>query len=92
MQYLIIIRKQKDSAFGVEIPSLPGCFSAADTFEAISDNAKEAIQLHTEGTQAEGMSLPSTNDQIALLQVAVLSAIHGAKDGESVAFAIVDVP
>ncbi|MBF0154834.1 MAG: type II toxin-antitoxin system HicB family antitoxin [Magnetococcales bacterium] len=47
-------------AFGVVVPDLPGCFSAADTLDEVMTHAKEAILLHMEGMIAEGMDFPKT--------------------------------
>jgi predicted RNase H-like HicB family nuclease len=46
MQYFYaIVHKDPDSAFGVEFPDLPGCFSAADEIEDVLPNACEALEL-----------------------------------------------
>lgn len=46
MQYFYaIVHKDEDSAFGVEFPDLPGCFSAADRIEEVLPNACEALEL-----------------------------------------------
>ena len=46
MQYFYaIVHKEPDSAFGVEFPDLPGCFSAADEIEDLLPNACEALEL-----------------------------------------------
>ncbi len=46
MQYFYaIVHKDTDSAFGVEFPDLPGCFSAADEIEQVLPNACEALEL-----------------------------------------------
>ena len=46
--YIAIIHKDKDSAYGISFPDLPGCFSAADTEADIIPNALEAIELFLE--------------------------------------------
>lgn len=46
--YFALVHKDPDSAFGIEFPDLPGCFSAADDFEAILPNAIEALDLYLE--------------------------------------------
>lgn len=46
-------------AFGVEVPDLPGCFSAGDTLDEAVDQAKEAIMLHIEGLLDDGESIPA---------------------------------
>ena len=43
--FYAIVHKDEDSAFGVEFPDLPGCFSAADTVEGIVPKACEALDL-----------------------------------------------
>lgn len=43
--FYALVRKDDDSAFGVEFPDLPGCFSAADDLEDVLPNACEALEL-----------------------------------------------
>jgi predicted RNase H-like HicB family nuclease len=43
--YHALVQKDADSAFGVEFPDLPGCFSAADEIEDVIPNAVEALSL-----------------------------------------------
>lgn len=47
-----------NTAFGVVVPDLPGCFSAGETVEDAFDNASEAIDAHCEMLAKEGQSLP----------------------------------
>ena len=47
--YHALVHKDADSAFGVEFPDLPGCFSAADEIEDVIPNAVEALSLWFEG-------------------------------------------
>ena len=51
MHYVAVIDKEPDSAYGVQFPEVPGCFSAADTFEEIVPNAIEALSLYFEDTE-----------------------------------------
>jgi predicted RNase H-like HicB family nuclease len=50
MKYPIAIEPGNDTnAWGVIVPDLPGCFSAADSgIDEAIDNAKEAIELWIE--------------------------------------------
>lgn len=49
IQYPILVEQADEStAFGIIVPDLPGCFSAADKESEILDNAREAILLHLE--------------------------------------------
>ena len=46
--YIAVIDKDDNSAYGVRFPDVPGCFSAADTFDEIVPNAIEALALFFE--------------------------------------------
>lgn len=46
MRYFIgVVHKDPDSAYGIEFPDAPGCFSAADTLDDLPGNASEALAL-----------------------------------------------
>lgn len=47
IQYPILIEKGDDkTAWGIIVPDIPGCFSAADNDADILTNAREAILFH----------------------------------------------
>ena len=48
--YAAIVHKDSDSAYGIVIPDLPGCYSAGDTFDELMSNVDEAIDLYFEDT------------------------------------------
>jgi predicted RNase H-like HicB family nuclease len=60
MKYPVAIEPAgPDTAWGVVVPDLPGCFSAADdSIDAALDNTKEAIELWIEAALDEGRSIP----------------------------------
>jgi predicted RNase H-like HicB family nuclease len=60
MKYPIAIEPGNDtSAWGVVVPDLPGCFSAADNgIDEAIENAKEAISLWIEDTIAHKEAIP----------------------------------
>lgn len=59
MLYPIAIERGDDShAHGVIVPDIAGCFSAADNYQDIFDNAIEAITLHLEGLVEDGEEIP----------------------------------
>ncbi|KAI9133106.1 type II toxin-antitoxin system HicB family antitoxin [Acaryochloris sp. CCMEE 5410] len=58
MQYPVVIHKDTDSAYGVTVPDLPGCFSAGDTMDEAMSNVVEAIECHVEGLLLEGEDIP----------------------------------
>lgn len=49
--YIGVVHKEKDSAFGIHFPDVPGCFSAADDMNDLVPNAIEALSLHAEDTE-----------------------------------------
>lgn len=62
MQYPIVIHKDPESAYGVTVPDVPGCFSAGDTVVEAIANASEAIAFHLEGLLADGEDIPLPGD------------------------------
>jgi predicted RNase H-like HicB family nuclease len=46
--YIALVHKDEKSAFGVQFPDVPGCFSAADDMNDLISNATEALSLWSE--------------------------------------------
>ena len=59
MNYAIAIEHERGKAYGVEIPDLPGCFSAGETLDEALEQAREAAAFHIEGLLDEGAAVPS---------------------------------
>ncbi len=53
-----VVHKDADSAFGVHFPDLPGCFSAADSIDAVIPNATEALALWFEDNETAAEPQP----------------------------------
>lgn len=53
MQLPLAIQKDKDSAYGVTIPDVPGCYSWGDTIDEAIRNARDAVYSHFEAVAAE---------------------------------------
>ncbi|RFA24317.1 hypothetical protein CAI21_22085 [Alkalilimnicola ehrlichii] len=51
-----------ETAYGVVVPDLPGCFSAGDTFDEAILNAREAIEGHIENLAEHGEEIPKASD------------------------------
>ena len=60
MKYPIAIEMgSRKKSWGVVVPDLPGCFSAADSgIDEAIENAKEAIELWIEVVLDQGMEIP----------------------------------
>lgn len=43
--FIGIVHQDGDSAYGIQFPDVPGCFSAADSLDALAGNASEALAL-----------------------------------------------
>ncbi len=87
MHYVAVIDKEPDCAYGVQFPEVPGCFSAADTFEEIVPNAIEALSLYFEDTEpVPPRSLESVRQQVAddIANGAVLMMIPYVRDRKRV--------
>lgn len=59
MNYAIAIEQEPGKAYGVQVPDLPGFFSAGDTIDEAIINSGEAAAFHLEGLLDAGESIPS---------------------------------
>jgi predicted RNase H-like HicB family nuclease len=63
MLYPIAISKGDDEhAWSVEVPDLPGCFSADEDLDDVMVMAREAIEGHLEILVEDGAPIPSAHD------------------------------
>ncbi len=58
MRYPVVLHKDPESDYGVTVPDLPGCFSAAPTVDEALQEAAEAIECHLEGLLMDGQLIP----------------------------------
>ena len=87
MHYVAVIDKDPDSAYGIQFPEVPGCFSAADTFEEIVPNAIEALSLFFEDSEpvsARGLEVVRERVAENIAQGAVLMMIPYVQDRKRV--------
>ena len=57
MKYMVVIEEGENS-FGAYVPDLPGCVAVGDTREEVLFLIEEAIALHLEMLQEEGLPIP----------------------------------
>ena len=57
--YIALLRKEKNSDFGVEFPDLPGCISAGSTLEEARMMAEEALAAHIAFLHEDGDAVPA---------------------------------
>jgi predicted RNase H-like HicB family nuclease len=58
MRFALALHTDDGVKYGVTVPDLPGCYSAGDTLDEALEMAREAIDLHCEGSAEEGITIP----------------------------------
>jgi predicted RNase H-like HicB family nuclease len=56
-RYAVVIEKAAGN-YSAYVPDLPGCVATAETVAAIEEEIRDAIRLHIEGLQADGLTIP----------------------------------
>ena len=87
MHYVAVIDKDPGSAYGVRFPEVPGCYSAADSFDDIVPNAIEALSLFFEdGEPVPPRGIEAVREQVAgsIAEGAVLMMIPYVGDRKRV--------
>jgi predicted RNase H-like HicB family nuclease len=57
-EYIALIHKDADSAYGASFPDFPGAVTAASTLEELRTEAEEVLGLHLEGMVEDGDPIP----------------------------------
>ena len=87
MHYVAVIDKDPGSAYGVRFPEVPGCYSAADSFDDIVPNAIEALSLFFEdGEPVPPRGIEAVREEVAgsIAEGAVLMMIPYVRDRKRV--------
>ncbi len=87
MHYVAVIDKDPGSAYGVQFPEVPGCYSAADSFDDIVPNAIEALSLFFEDcAPVPPRGIEAVREQVAarIAEGAVLMMIPYVRDRKRV--------
>jgi predicted RNase H-like HicB family nuclease len=58
-KFLVIIERAGNN-FSAYSPDLPGCVATGDTREEVEANMYEALQMHVEGLQEDGLPIPDS--------------------------------
>jgi predicted RNase H-like HicB family nuclease len=66
--YIALIRKEPESAFGVDFPDFPGCISSGATLDEALRDAQGALALHIKGMLADGEEIPAPSSLDAILE------------------------
>ena len=68
--YSVLIVPGEDY-YVVEVPALPGCFTQGKTRAQAIERAREAIQVHIAGLEADGEPVPEETERPSLELVQV---------------------
>lgn len=60
MQKYLVIYERSSDGYSAYVPDLPGCTSAGESKEEVELNIIEAIKLHLEVLQDEGLEIPQS--------------------------------
>ena len=58
MRYKVVFEGNDDVGYSAYLPELPGCVSAGETFEETKTLIAEAVALHLELMEEEGLPIP----------------------------------
>jgi predicted RNase H-like HicB family nuclease len=81
--YIGLLRKEKNSDYGVDFPDFPGCVTAGRTLDKARRMGAEALAFHIEGMQADGQDIPSPSS---------LDAIMADRRNKAAVAVLLDVP
>lgn len=77
-QYVAVVEKDRDSAFGIWFPDVEGCFSAGDSLDEAAVNAIAALRQHAEALESAGRPVPEPRSmEVVLRDKDVRSATKG---------------
>jgi predicted RNase H-like HicB family nuclease len=60
MHRFLIVVEEAGANYSAYAPDLPGCVATGDTREEAEKHMREAIQLHIEGLQEDGLPIPTS--------------------------------
>ena len=64
LTYRILLTREPEGGFSVNVPALPGCVTFGENIEHAMEMAKEAIQLYVETLQADGEPVPDDSQTL----------------------------
>ena len=69
-RFLVVIEKA-DSNYSAYAPDLPGCVATGKTLEETERNMHDAIKLHLQGMQEDGLPIPTPQAHSEYMAVVV---------------------
>ena len=71
MHRFLIIIEEGDRNLSAYSPDLPGCVATGTTREELEENMNQAIKMHIEGLEQDGLPIP---EQKAIAEYVVLES------------------
>lgn len=68
MRYMVVVEHGPTSV-GAYVPDLPGCVAVGDSEDDALALIREAIELHLEALQEQGLALPQPLSSSAVVEV-----------------------
>jgi predicted RNase H-like HicB family nuclease len=68
MRYAIAIEKAEGN-YSAYIPDLPGCVTVEDTVEELMENMREAVEMHLEALQEDGLPIPEARTMCEYIEL-----------------------
>ena len=72
MKYAVVFEKAP-SNYSAYVPDLPGCIATGATIEETERLLREAIALHLEGLQEDGLPIPEPSSVVEYLELEIVT-------------------
>ncbi len=66
-KYAVVI-EAGSSNLSAYVPDLPGCITTGGTIEEVERNIREAIELHLEGLEEDGLPIPEPSTAVSYVE------------------------
>jgi predicted RNase H-like HicB family nuclease len=67
-RYAVVI-EDAGSNLAAYVPDLPGCVATGESEEEVSRLIREAIELHLEGLEEDGLPVPEPSSRVEYVEV-----------------------
>lgn len=64
LTYRILMTREPEGGFTVNVPALPGCITYGETIDHAMEMARQAIELYVETLQADGEPVPDDSQTL----------------------------
>ena len=69
-RYAIVVEDAGEN-FSAYVPDLPGCIATADNLDQLQRLIREAIELHLEGMEEDGLAIPEPTSRVEYVEIDV---------------------